>query len=190
MLQYSQLALGTALIDAELPDLDGRTVKLSSFPEPYLVVVFICNHCPYVQGSIGEIVQLTQKYRGKAAFVAINPNDFERYPDDSPQAMHAFATQHKLSFPYLLDQAQATAKAYLAYRTPEVFVFDSARRLRYRGRVNDTPKNPASVSDHTLDRVLAALLQGVEPPLSEAEAIGCTIKWKPDNEPSIRIGPA
>jgi thiol-disulfide isomerase/thioredoxin len=190
MLQYSQLDIGTELIDAELPDLNGQPVKLSSFPEPYLVVMFICNHCPYVQGSIGEIVQLAQKYRGQAAFVAINPNDFERYPEDSPQAMQAFAAQHRFSFPYLLDQTQATAKAYLAQRTPEVFVFDAARRLRYRGRVNDTPKNPASVSDHTLDRVLTALVQGLDPPLSQAEAIGCTIKWKPGNEPSIRIGPA
>jgi len=188
MLQYDQLSLGAGLIEAELPDLSGQTVRLSAFGEPFLAVMFICNHCPYVKGSIREIVALAEKYRGKVAFVGINPNDYERYPEDSPEAMQTFATAHNFNFPYLLDRTQATAKAYKALRTPEVFVFDQSRKLRYHGRVNDAPKDPSSVREHTLDLVLAALVQGQEPPVTEANAIGCTIKWKPGNEPSVTIG--
>ncbi|RIH85623.1 AhpC/TSA family protein [Meiothermus luteus] len=188
MLQYDQLPLGSSLIDAELPDLEGRPCRLSDFKEPLLVVVFMCNHCPYVKGSIAEVVQLARKYAGKAAFVGINPNDYTRYPEDSPEGMRAFAQEHGIPFPYLLDESQATAKAYKALRTPEVFVFDAERKLRYRGRVNDQPKNPAGVTDHTLDAVLEALSQGKEPPVVQAEAIGCTIKWKPGNEPTVSVG--
>ncbi|MCX7802229.1 MAG: thioredoxin family protein [Meiothermus ruber] len=188
MLQYDQLPLGADLIDAELPDLSGQAVRLSAFSEPFLAVIFICNHCPYVKGSIREIVALADKYRGKVAFVGINANDYERYPEDSPEGMRAFAAAHNLNFPYLLDETQATAKAYKALRTPEVFVFDQGRKLRYHGRVNDAPKDPSGVQEHTLDMVLAALTQGQEPPITEADAIGCTIKWKPGYEPTVRIG--
>ncbi len=188
MLQYDQLPPGSHLIEAELPDLYGQVVRLSSFTEPFLVVIFICNHCPYVKGSIQEIVALARKYQGKAQFVGINSNAYERYPEDAPEAMHSFAEAHHFDFPYLLDETQATAKAYKAQRTPEVFVFDQGRKLRYHGRVNDTPKDPAKVGEHTLDLVLAALVQGAEPPIAEAHAIGCSIKWKPGNEPTVRIG--
>ncbi|GIW23872.1 thioredoxin family protein [Meiothermus sp.] len=188
MLEYDQLPLGSPLIDAELPDLSGRMVKLSAFTEPFLAVMFICNHCPYVKGSIQEIVSLAHKYQGQVAFVGINSNDYERYPEDAPEAMRSFAQTHNFNFPYLLDETQNTAKAYKALRTPEVFVFDQSRKLRYHGRVNDTPKDPATVSEHTLDLVLSALVQGQEPPVTEAHAIGCTIKWKPGNEPTVRIG--
>ncbi len=188
MLQYDQLPLGSPLIDAALPDLSGQAVRLSAFSEPFLAVMFICNHCPYVKGSIQEIVTLAQKYKGKVAFVGINANDYERYPEDAPEAMRSFAQTHQFNFPYLLDETQETAKAYKALRTPEVFVFDQNRKLRYHGRVNDTPKDPTTVTEHSLDLVLAALVAGQEPPVTEANAIGCTIKWKPGNEPTVRIG--
>jgi len=187
MLQYDQLPLGADLIDAELPDLLGQNVRLSAFSEPFLVVMFICNHCPYVKGSIREIVALAEKYRGKVAFVGINPNDYARYPEDAPEAMKAFAKEHNFNFPYLLDETQATAKAYKALRTPEVFVFDQSRKLCYHGRVNDAPKDPSEVREHTLDWVLSALVQGQEPPVTEANVIGCTIKWRPGNEPTMGV---
>ncbi|MDW8426576.1 MAG: thioredoxin family protein [Meiothermus sp.] len=187
MLQYDQLPPGSSLIDAELPDLSGQPVRLSAFGEPFLAVMFICNHCPYVKGSIEEIVALARKFQGQVAFVGINSNDFERYPEDAPEVMRTFAQTHGFNFPYLLDEAQQVARAYKALRTPEVFVFDQARKLRYHGRVNDTPKDPTTVTDHTLQRVLEALLQGQEPPVTEADAIGCTIKWKPGHEPTVRI---
>jgi len=190
MLQYPELHIGASLPDAELPDLEGRPRRLSDFTEPVLVVLFICNHCPYVKGSIQEIVQLAEKYRGQAAFVGINANDYTRYPEDSPEGMRAFAVQHKLNFPYLLDETQQVAKAYQALRTPEAFVFDKARKLCYHGRVNDLPKDPSAVTDHTLDWVLQAMVQGLEPPSHRADSIGCAIKWRPGNEPNIGAGPA
>lgn len=187
MLHYPELPLGSDLIDAELPGLDGAPVRLSSFSEPLLAVVFMCNHCPYVKGSIAEMVSLSRRFAGQVAFVGINPNDYERYPEDSPQAMREFAQQHGICFPYLLDESQEVARAYQAQRTPEVFLFDARRRLRYHGRVNDTPKTPEAVTEHTLELALQALLAGREPPITQAPALGCSIKWKPGYEPAIQI---
>lgn len=150
MLHYPELSLGSDLIDAELPGLDGKTVRLSGFDEPLLAVVFMCNHCPYVKGAVAEIVALARGFSGQVAFVGINPNDYSRYPEDSPEAMRVFAEQHGIPFPYLLDESQEVARAYQAQRTPEVFLFDRQRKLRYHGRVNDTPKNPETVTEHTL----------------------------------------
>ncbi|GLV46917.1 thioredoxin family protein [Thermus sp. LT1-2-5] len=187
MLTYPELPLGSPLIDAELPDPRGGRYRLSQFQEPLLAVLFMCNHCPYVKGSIGELVALAEKYRGKVAFVGINANDYEKYPEDSPEGMVAFAKEHGIFFPYLLDESQEVAKAYKALRTPEVFLFDERRLLRYHGRVNDSPKDVSKVQSHDLEAAIEALLQGKEPPLAEAPAIGCTIKWKPGNEPEVRL---
>ena len=114
--------------------------------------------------------------------------DYEKYPEDAPEKMAAFAEEHGIFFPYLLDETQEVAKAYRALRTPEVFLFDERRLLRYHGRVNDNPKDPSKVQSHDLEAAIEALLRGEEPPLKEAPAIGCTIKWRPGNEPEVRIG--
>ena len=113
--------------------------------------------------------------------------DYEKYPEDAPEKMAAFAEEHGIFFPYLLDETQEVAKAYRALRTPEVFLFDERRLLRYHGRVNDNPKDPSKVQSHDLEAAIEALLRGEEPPLKEAPAIGCTIKWRPGNEPEVRI---
>lgn len=189
MLHYPNLPLGSDLIDAQLPNTQGRTYRFSDFREPVLAIVFMCNHCPYVKGSIAELVRLARRYPGQVAFVAVNPNDYTRYPEDSPQAMDAFVAEHGIPFPYLLDESQEVAKAYGATRTPELFVFDRERKLRYHGRVNDVPKDAAQVQEHTLEIALEALLQGQAPPVGEAPAIGCSIKWKPGNEPNLTIEP-
>ncbi len=187
MLAYPELPLGTPLMDAELPDPQGRRHRLSEFQEPLLAVVFMCNHCPYVKGSIRELAELAQAYRGQVAFVGINPNDWTQYPEDSPERMLDFAREHGIPFPYLVDETQEVAKLYRATRTPEVFLFDRERKLRYHGRVNDSPKFPEKVTEHTLKEAIEALLQGQDPPTPEAPAIGCTIKWRPGNEPEVRI---
>lgn len=187
MLEYSQLEIGHPLIAATLPTFDNQVIDLSRFSEPMLAVVFACNHCPFVKGSIAELVALAQQYQGQVAFVAINANDPQRSPDDSPEQMRSFAQQYNLNFPYTLDTTQEVAKAYKALRTPEVFLFDKERRLRYHGRVNDTPKDPSTVQEHTLALAIAALLNQQEPPQTRANAIGCTIKWKEGNEPQVRI---
>lgn len=164
MLQYPELPLESPLIDAELPDPRGGRYRLSQFHEPLLAVVFMCNHCPYVKGSIGELVALAERYRGKVAFVGINANDYEKYPEDAPEKMAAFAEEHGIFFPYLLDETQEVAKAYRALRTPEVFLFDERRLLRYHGRVNDNPKDPSKVQSHDPEAAIEALLRGEEPP--------------------------
>lgn len=148
----------------------------------------MCNHCPYVKGSIGELVALAERYRGKVAFVGINANDYEKYPEDAPEKMAAFAEEHGIFFPYLLDETQEVAKAYRALRTPEVFLFDERRLLRYHGRVNDNPKDPSKVQSHDLGGGHRGPPPGRGAPLKEAPAIGCTIKWRPGNEPEVRIG--
>lgn len=187
MLTYPELPLGSPLIDAELPDYTGKRHRLYDFQEPFLAVVFMCNHCPYVKGSIQELVELAKAYRGRVAFVGINPNDWERYPEDSPEGMARFAEEHGIFFPYLVDETQEVAKAYKALRTPEIFLFDEKRLLCYHGRVNDNPKFPAKVKEHTLKEAIKALLAGKEPPSPVAQAIGCTIKWRPGNEPEVTI---
>ncbi len=187
MLEYPELELGSPLIDAELPDPRGGRYRLSAFGEPFLAVIFMCNHCPYVKGSIREIVGLWERYRGQVAFVGINPNDWTRYPEDAPEKMVEFAEAHRITFPYLVDETQEVAKAYRALRTPEIFLFDRERRLRYHGRVNDNPKFPDQVQSHDFEAALQALLQGQDPPSPKAPAIGCTIKWRPGNEPEVRI---
>lgn len=189
MLHYPEIPIGSHLIEAELPDFKGRSVKLSRFAQPLLAVVFMCNHCPYVKGSIAELVALARKYKGQVGLVGINANDAQKHPNDSPKAMQAFAAEHGVEFPYLVDEDQEVAKAYSALRTPEVFLFDKERKLRYHGRVNDVPKSPEQVQEHTLELAIQALLQNQQPPLTEAPAIGCTIKWKPGNEPNIGIQP-
>jgi peroxiredoxin len=187
MLTYPELPLGSPLIDAELPDYTGRRHRLSAFQEPFLAVVFMCNHCPYVQGSIRELVELAEAYRGRVAFVGFNPNDWTQYPEDSPEGMARFAQEHGIFFPYLVDETQEVAKAYKALRTPEVFLFDQRRLLVYHGRVNDNPKFPDQVKEHTLREAIEALLKGEAPPTPVAPAIGCSVKWRPGNEPQVGI---
>lgn len=187
MLEYDRLHLGQPIVDAELKDFSGRPCRLSDFKEPLLAVVFMCNHCPYVVGSIGRLDALARRFAGRVAFAGVNANDAERFPDDAPDAMRDFAARNDLSFPYLVDATQDVARAYGAMRTPEVFLFDQDRRLRYHGRVDDSPKDASSVREPDLERAVEALLDGREPPRAEADAIGCTIKWRPDNLPEVRV---
>ncbi|AEB11377.1 thioredoxin family protein [Marinithermus hydrothermalis] len=188
MLEYKRLEIGDPLVDAELKDPEGRAYRLSEFKEPLLAVIFMCNHCPYVVGSVGRMVDLARRYAGRVAFIGINANDYTRYPDDSPEGMKRFAAEHGIPFPYVLDETQKVAKAYGALRTPEVFLFDEQRTLRYHGRIDDSPRDATRVTERNLEDAIQALLAGREPPKARAEAVGCTIKWRPGNEPEVRIG--
>ena len=142
-------------------------------------MIFSCNHCPTVVAYEDRMVQIQRDYAGKGVgLVAINPNDDKKYPEDSYQEMVKRAKAKGFNFPYLRDESQEVARSYGAQRTPEVYVLDSERRLRYHGRIDDNVNDPGSVKSRDLGEALDALLAGKEVPVPETAAVGCTIKWK------------
>jgi len=182
----TMLDLGTQAPDFSLPDVHGRKVSLSDFASAkVLVVLFICNHCPYVKHIRRGIAQVAHDYipRG-VAFVAINANDVDQYPDDSPPNMAAEAEQFGYEFPYLFDETQAVAKAYRAACTPDIYVFDDNRVLVYRGQFDDSrPGKDIPVTGADLREAIDALLAGKPVSDDQVPSMGCNIKWKPGNEP-------
>jgi peroxiredoxin len=183
----TMLELGTLAPDFSLPDTDGRTVSPGDFQDAKaLLVMFICNHCPYVKHVQHELVRVARDYgpRGLAA-VAISANDAEKYPDDAPAKMQEEKARVGYPFPYLYDETQAVAKAYRAACTPDFFLFDAERRLVYRGQLDGSrPKNAAPVTGKDLRAALDAVLAGRPVPPEQIPSVGCNIKWKPGNEPT------
>jgi peroxiredoxin len=186
-LTYSQmLPLGTPAPDFRLPDYKGSCVSLSDFKDaPALLVMFICNHCPYVQHVRPTIAKLTAEYKKKGvASAAINSNDTQKYPADSPAMMAEEVKAAGYIFPYLVDDSQQVAKAYRAACTPEFCLFDKDRKLYYRGRLDgSTPRSKTPTTGEDLRRALDLLLAGKPPPREQTPSMGCNIKWKPGNEP-------
>jgi len=180
------LELGTAAPDFSLPDTEGRVRSLSEFADSKgLLVVFMCNHCPYVKHIQHALAELADEYISKGiAVVGISSNSVESHPQDGPDAMREEAARVGYHFPYLYDASQETAKAYRAACTPDIFLFDESRKLVYRGQFDDSrPRNNLPVTGADLRAALEAMLAG-QPPLAEQKAsIGCNIKWKPGNEP-------
>lgn len=174
------MALGSTAPPFSLPGIDGKTYDLDAFADAeVLVVVFTCNHCPYARAVEERLVQLQADYADRGVrLVAINPNDAERYPDDSFDAMVARARQRGFNFPYLRDESQAVARAYDAACTPDIFVFDRARRLRYNGRLDDNWRDAARVTRNDLRLVLDAVLGGGEIDFEPVASMGCSIKWR------------
>jgi peroxiredoxin len=182
----TMLPLGTKAPAFSLPDTRGGTVSTSDFKDAkVLLVVFMCNHCPFVKHILGGFVKLAKGYQGKGvAAVAINSNDVESYPDDRPERMTQVAREKGFSFPYLYDETQAVAKAYRAACTPDFFLFDSSRALVYRGQMGDSrPGNDAPVDGVDLRAALDAVLAGRPVPVPQKPSMGCSIKWKPGHEP-------
>lgn len=181
------LPLGTKAPEFSLPDPSGKLVSLADFPKAsaYLVV-FMCNHCPFVKHLRDELAQLSQELQTKnVAMFGINSNDFEKYPDDSPEKMAEEIKHAGYAFPYLIDKTQDVAKAYQAACTPDFFLFDSDESLVYRGQFDDSrPGNEKPVTGADLRAAIEAVVTGK--PLSEKQtaSVGCNIKWKPGNEPS------
>jgi peroxiredoxin len=185
------LALGTAAPSFALPDTDGRTVSLEDAGEAQaLLVMFICNHCPYVKHIGSALARLGAEYQPRGvAMVAINSNDAARYPDDSPAMMRDEKNAMGYGFPYLVDDGQDVAKAYAAACTPDFFLFDGARRLVYRGQFDDSrPKNDSPVTGRDLRAALDAVLANKPVPERQVPSIGCNIKWKPGNAPAYFPG--
>jgi peroxiredoxin len=185
------LPLGTLAPDFSLPDYEGDTYSLSDFSEnPAFLVMFICNHCPFVQHVRTELVRLVKEYQEKgAAAVAIYSNDISVYPEDGPEQTAEVAATQGFTFPVLFDESQQVAKAYHAACTPDFYVFDSSRKLVYRGQMDDSrPGNGKPVTGHDLRAALDAVLEGRHMPALQLPSIGCNIKWKPANEPEYAKG--
>ncbi|MBO6933882.1 MAG: thioredoxin family protein [Deltaproteobacteria bacterium] len=160
---------------------DGARHGLDDYADAkVLVVVFTCNHCPYAVAYEDRLVALHRDYASKGVqIVAINPNDAERYPDDSLPEMEKRAADKGFEFPYLQDETQEVARAYQAVCTPDPFVFDSDRKLVYAGRIDDSWRDPSAVTTRDLRIALDAVLAGDSVPVEPTPAMGCSIKWKP-----------
>lgn len=182
----TMLPLGTTAPDFRLPDTNGKTVALADFrDQPALLVIFMCNHCPYVKHIRAALAQLARDYLPRGvAIVGINANDVANYPEDSPARMAAEVKSAGYSFPYLYDESQAVAKAYRAACTPDLYLFNKERKLVYRGQFDDSrPGNSVPVTGKDLRAALDAVLAGRPAPANQTPSIGCNIKWKPGNEP-------
>jgi peroxiredoxin len=179
------LPIGAPAPAFDLPAVGGGRVALDDVADAdVFVYVQGCNHCPYVIASIDRLTRIARDYEDRGVrFVMVNSNDVDRYEDDSFEAMGRFREAHDLPFPYLHDEDQSVARAYRTVRTPEVLVFDRDRTLRYHGRIDDAPKDPAAATTHELRDALEALLSGRDPDPAETWAVGCTVKWKPGASP-------
>ena len=182
--ESQMLALGTKAPDFSLPDPDGKLHSLADDADAYLVM-FICNHCPFVKHINAELARIGRDYGPQGvAICAISSNDIKNYPDDRPELMRQEAARHGYAFPYLFDETQATAKAYRAACTPDFYVFDASRTLVYRGQLDDSrPSNDIPVDGHDLREALDAVLAGRPQSDAQKPSIGCNIKWIPGNEP-------
>ena len=182
----AMLELGTQAPDFELPDTDGNVVSLADFEgSPALLIIFMCNNCPFVKHILESLVEMVRHFQEKGVdVVGINSNDVDNYPEDAPNMMAETANRKGFTFPYLYDETQGVAKAYHAACTPDFFIFDKARKLIYRGQMDDSrPGNDIPVTGADLRAVLDALLQGKEPTSEQKPSMGCNIKWKRGNEP-------
>lgn len=184
----TMLALGSPAPDFRLPDAadGGHPVARDDFAAaPGLLVMFLCNHCPFVQHLRHELASFGREYREHGlAVVAISANDAETYPQDSPEKMTEEAAANGWTFPYLHDESQEVAKAYEAACTPDFFLFDGDRRLVYRGQFDASrPGNGVPVTGADLRAACDALLAGQPVPEEQKPSVGCNVKWKPGNEP-------
>jgi len=182
----TMLPLGTSAPDFRLPDTTGRMVSLADFTNaPGLLVMFICNHCPFVKHIRGGLALFARDYQPRGlAIVAINSNDVANYPADSPAKMAEEVKAAGYVFPYLYDETQTVAKAYRAACTPDFFLFDRIRTLVYRGQFDDSrPGNRRPVTGADLRAAVDAVLAGAPIPADQRPSIGCNIKWKPGNAP-------
>ena len=182
------LALGTEAPHFSLPDtVTGRTVSLSDYSDKSgVLVMFICNHCPYVKHVREELARLGNDYAdSNLGIVAISSNDIDVYPDDSPEAMKEEAEQFGYVFPYLYDESQEVAAAYSAMCTPDFFLFGSDRTLVYRGRLDESrPDSGIPVTGADLRAAIEAVLTGASVSDEQHPSMGCSIKWKPGNTPA------
>ena len=182
----TMLPLGTHAPDFSLPDTNARRVSLGDFRDaPAMLVMFICNHCPFVKHVRTGLAALCKEYQGRGiGIVGISSNDVSTHPDDSPDKMKVEAREAGYTFPYLFDESQKVAQTYRAACTPDFFVFDKDRKLVYRGQMDASrPGNDIPVTGSDLRAALDAVLAGKAVSADQRPSIGCNIKWKAGNEP-------
>lgn len=183
----TMLPLGTQAPDFHLPEVvSGKTISLDTFADKKaLLIMFICQHCPFVKHIKTELAQLgTDYFNSELGILAISANDAEKYPDDGPESLKAMARELDFQFPLCYDQTQETAKAYTAACTPDFFLFNAERQLAYRGQLDDSrPSNNQAVTGADLRSAIAPVLAGQPVTIEQKPSIGCNIKWKPGNEP-------
>ncbi|MBN1542116.1 thioredoxin family protein [candidate division KSB1 bacterium] len=182
----TMLELGTSLPSFELKEPDGRTVSNRDFKGQPLLIMFICNHCPFVKHIQQELSRLTREFVKKGIpAVAINSNDIQAYPQDGPEQMKKTAQDLNYPFPYVLDPDQSVAKAFRAACTPDFYLFDAEHRLVYRGQFDDSrPGNSVSVTGKDLRLAMERLIDELPPIAEQMPSMGCNIKWKPGNVPN------
>ncbi|MCI0485782.1 MAG: thioredoxin family protein [Blastocatellia bacterium] len=184
----TMLELGTEAPDFSLPDVvTGQTVSSSDFEgKKALLVMFICRHCPYVKHVQQELARLSRDYAEKdIGIVALGSNDAEAFPDDAPASLKEMAEELGFAFPYCYDESQEVARDYTAACTPDFFLFDSARRLVYRGQLDDSrPESGEPVTGRDLRAAIDSVLEDRPVDADQKPSLGCNIKWKPGNEPA------
>ena len=179
-MESKEKMVGEKAPDFDLPGVDGQNHSLSSVlkGKKACVVMFVCNHCPYVIAYWDRIIQLAKDYQTKGvAFLGINPNDEKNYPEDSFKKMKVIAKERKFPFAYLRDQDQSVAQAYDAACTPEIYVVDQAGIVRYHGGIDDNWQDASQAKEKFLQKALEEVLQGQEVSNPTPHAMGCSIKW-------------
>jgi len=173
-------SLGSEIIDFSLKGIDGKVHSPSDYKDSgILIVIFMCNHCPYVKAVIGRFVKFQEAYLSKGVrLIGINSNDTDAYPDDSFENMILFSKERSMNFSYLIDDMQNIAKAYDAVCTPDIYVYDKERKLRYRGRYDDNWQDETKVKSVDLEKAVINLLNNEEINFEQIPSLGCSIKWK------------
>jgi len=164
---------------ANLKGVDGKKHSLGDYKEKVLVVIFSCNHCPYVKAYEERYKSIQSDYQSQGVrFVVVNSNDTVKYPDDSFDNMVKRSQKKQYNFPYLHDEDQGVARSYGATNTPHVFVLDESRSVCYTGRIDDNWENADKVREHDLRNALDAVLKGEKPSVASTLPVGCSVKWK------------
>ncbi len=188
----TMLPLGTQAPPFQLPDPRGKIISSADFKDaPALLIIFMCNHCPYVKHIQSQFSRLAKEYQARGVgIVGINSNDAENYPDDRPEKMAEEIERVGYTFPYLYDESQEVARAYRAACTPDLFLFDRNRRLVYRGQFDDSrPNNGRPVTGADLRAALDSVLEGRQVSANQKPSMGCNIKWKRGNTPEYFAAP-
>jgi len=180
LMESKMVPLGQEAFAFSLPGTDGNTYSLDAFKDKkILVIIFMCNHCPYVKAVLDRLIAIQNDYVDKGVqLVGINANDAEAYPDDSFEHMKSVVAQKGISFPYLMDESQSVARQYDAVCTPDIYVYGPERKLLYRGRIDDNWQDESKVSRRDLREALDAILDGRRVVDEQVPSMGCSIKWK------------